>query len=102
MKRKAVKKYEHGIFRTFPLFSWLKCDSCKKEFRRELGWRYLSGPFHGRSGIWKYVCKDCVPSKEDAHLYALKQKLPLKPKAPPPSPNKVETCIQPSKPWPRH
>lgn len=87
MKRQHIKQYEHGIFKHFSLFRWHLCCACNKEFRREKGWRFLSGPFFNGHGHLKYVCAKCVPTKERANEYALNSEwMPPRPPAPPPPP----------------
>lgn len=69
MKREFKEKYEYGIYTSWPIFSWVKCCSCKKEFRRETLWRALTGPFCNGSGVWRYACTKCIPTKDEAHTY---------------------------------
>jgi len=72
MKRKAVFKYRyrHGVYRTWPIFIWRECDSCGKEFRREWGWHFLTGPWVNGVGHRHYLCRTCAATVEEAHNYA--------------------------------
>jgi len=70
------------IYPHYTLFSWSECVSCNQEFRREKGWRKLSGPFYGGYGNWKHVCGGCAPTKEEASILFNKQSyLPDRPPA---------------------
>lgn len=83
MKQPAIEKYEHGIYRTFPLLVWRKCEVCNYEFRREWGWRFLI-----YKGLWLYVCKECIPDKNRVHSYAKNGEwMPPRPNIAPPAPH---------------
>ena len=80
MKRECITKYEN-LYKHYSLFFWYQCCSCKKEFRREKGWRGLTGPYYGGSGVWRYLCKTCAPSRIIADDFFIKRKwLPPKPR----------------------
>lgn len=86
MKRKAIKKYS-DLYRSWTFLIWHKCEKCNQEFRREWGWRALTGPFFNGSGIWRYLCFECAPKREIADEYFLNQRwMPSKPKGIPPHP----------------
>ena len=73
------------LYPYYTLLGWSECISCKYEFRREKGWRKLSGPYYGGCGNWKYVCGECAPTKEEASdLFNRQPYLPDRPPAPPP------------------
>jgi hypothetical protein len=75
------------VFRSFPIFFWVQCACCKKDFRREKGWRWLSGPYVNGAGRWKYICSECAPTREVAAFRAKSmQGPPLARPAPPPNP----------------
>jgi phage terminase large subunit GpA-like protein len=69
MKRDPIVKYEFGINTTYPWFFWVHCCECGKEFRREKLWTTLTGPFYNGGGTWRYLCKHCVPTIQEAHKY---------------------------------
>ena len=81
MKRNHKQKYSH-LYKCYPLFFWKKCCDCNMEFRRERGWRALTGPFYGGSGLWRYLCNSCGPDLESANDYFLNDK--WLPRTPPP------------------
>lgn len=51
------------IKRIWPIFSWKYCDCCKKEFRREHGWK-CHDAFFGMCKD-KYYCGNCVLTEKD-------------------------------------
>ncbi len=72
------------VYFSYPLFFWQRCSCCKQDFRRERGWRYLSGPYHGGSGHWRYLCGTCAPTREEANeLVYQNVHIPPRPPAPP-------------------
>lgn len=89
MKREHQKTHEF-LYRHFALFVWKKCECCGDEFNRERGWRYLSGPFYGGAGKWKYLCGLCAKNTVQAtHLIeTIGKRRPAKP-PPPPSPPRI-------------
>jgi hypothetical protein len=58
MKKPSVVIYP-DIWRTFQWFRWRTCERCREDFRREWGWRYLTGPYHGGIGVEKFLCFSC-------------------------------------------
>ena len=54
MKRTPKKHY--CVIRTYPLLFWRKCVKCKREFRREWGWKYETGNYN------QYICSACAPT----------------------------------------
>lgn len=87
MKREYIKQYDHGIYKHYGLFFWQRCSCCKKDFRREKGFRFLTGLFFNGAGRWRYLCQKCAPSKSVANEYAVLGKyIPPRPSAPPPPP----------------
>ena len=50
---------ESAVKRHYPLFMWTQCECCKKDFRREWGWRTM----YVKRSI--YLCKDCAPTVAD-------------------------------------
>ena len=38
MKRQKPKEYDYVLKKRFPIFEWLECNDCGKEFRFEKGW----------------------------------------------------------------
>lgn len=71
MKREPQLKYAYGVYRYFTFFKWSLCEKCKKEFRREKGWRFSAAPFFGGVGTWRYVCGNCFAEKDRVHKYAI-------------------------------
>lgn len=77
MKRDKPKK--QIVWPCWKAFKWLDCESCKKQFRREVGWE-----FKPRAGtgtlvpnnffLDRYVCSTCAPRREDAEKFALSWK----------------------------
>lgn len=88
MKRNHIKKYEYGVHGHYGLIFWKKCCACKKDFRREKGWCFMAGPYHGGSGRVYYLCASCAPSKEAANVIAIDGRwiLPGPPGPPTPKP----------------
>jgi hypothetical protein len=79
MKRKHVEKFER-LYKSRQFF-WKKCEKCKQAFRREDGFRALTGPFLMGYGVWRYLCESCAPSVDVAHDYFLnKEWIPKRPK----------------------
>lgn len=70
MKLPHQRKYTHGIFRHFPLFRPKQCVNCEYDVVREKMWHFVGGPWVGGLGRHYYLCKDCVPTKKAAHVYA--------------------------------
>jgi hypothetical protein len=69
MKREPKNNDDYDIHKIFPLFSWVLCIVCKKEFIWMSGWRFLSGPFYGGEGNLNHVCSDCIPTIEQVREY---------------------------------
>lgn len=65
-------KYKPGVYVCNPWFFWQTCSKCKKNFRREKGFRALVGPWINRGGTWKYICQACCPNRDYAHKYFMK------------------------------
>jgi hypothetical protein len=53
-----------GIIKIYPRFFWKYCEKCKKEFRREWGWR--ANLVFMETRYDEYVCAECAPTKLDA------------------------------------
>lgn len=81
MKRKA-KSRAKDTYSIWTLFEWLFCELCKKEFRRERGWRVHLR----RNSTPLYVCNTCASSALEAEKKSIeyfKLTRPPAPKAPP-------------------
>ena len=98
MKLPHQRKYIHGIFSHFPLLFQKQCTCCKHDFVRESMWTFVGGPWHGGSGTKYYLCKECVPTRKQAHDYAnslftqrIMSKVLDRPFVPPPSPIQKKT-----------
>lgn len=83
-KATAPKLYEY-LWRHYGLMFWKDCESCGFKFRREHGFRYLSEPFYGGAGTFRYLCATCAPTAEAATR--LIECPPARPVVPPPPPN---------------
>lgn len=97
MKREYIKQYEHGIYKHYGLFFWQQCSCCKKDFRREKGFRFLTGPFCNGVGHWEYLCEKCAPSKSSANEYVVLGKYMSLMKPPPPSIRNLKENEQPTR-----
>lgn len=88
MKREAQHDFTYGPWRQRSWFFWQACSCCKQEFRRELGWHFITGPFGGGCGVRRYLCATCAPTEADAiRLYEHRRDYrPPAPPAPPPPP----------------
>ncbi len=51
------------VIKVWPIFSWENCVVCKKDFRREYGWRHIVCRYRS---VIRYVCLGCCPTKDDA------------------------------------
>lgn len=64
---KREKKTINHIKKFWNLMKWNRCNKCKKEFRREAGWRvdaFMIGfPYEIE------VCRECCPTILDAETY---------------------------------
>jgi len=88
MEKNHIEEYKY-LYTYYSLFSWKQCSKCKKDFRREKMWRALTGPWLGRSGVNRFLCKKCAPTRGEANKFFInKEFLPPKPKAPTSPPNK--------------
>jgi len=71
----------------YGIFFWQECLFCRKEFRREAGYRFLmQSSFTGfGANAWSYSCSACSTSKEDVNknVKAFYTKRPKAPAAPP-------------------
>lgn len=70
MKRTYIEQ-EKTLRKRFFLFSWKFCCICQTEFRREIGFSFISGPFFNGYGVERHICKRCAGDKEIANLIAL-------------------------------
>lgn len=66
MKRQAKPKSDYIIFSVSPWFVWRECRVCKKEFRRERGWRMIGPPICGGRASEFYLCGECAATEKDA------------------------------------
>jgi len=87
MKRQHKEHYEH-LDRHFSSIFWRYCCMCDKDFRREWGWRALTGPWGNGAGVVRFLCGTCAPTRADADKIFLKRlwlgKRPKHPTPPPP------------------
>lgn len=79
MKRKHVEQYEHGVYPCRTIISWRTCSKCTNDFRRERGYCFVTGPFYGGQGHWKFLCASCAPSKYVANKLAIEGLCTLEP-----------------------
>jgi hypothetical protein len=88
MKRDHIKYYKY-LYKCYPLFIWQQCCKCEKDFRREKGWRALTGPWIGGAGVERFLCNKCAPTKKEASKFFVGNEfIPPRPPAPPPPPRK--------------
>jgi hypothetical protein len=59
MKREAAMRPLFPVDRIWPWFFWRLCVVCKREFRREYGWRVAHGPVNSQANE-SYVCGECA------------------------------------------
>ena len=74
----------NDIYNHYGLFFWKECFFCKKDFRRESGFRFqmqVDRP-------WVYSCGDCCSSKEGVNTKVKEWFVKSRPKAPPAPPRK--------------
>lgn len=83
MKRPSPEKPYQYLWRHFGLFAWQACALCRNEFRRERGWRFLSGPWVKGYGVTRYLCADCGGEAKATATAAIARW-----SAPPPSPTR--------------
>lgn len=66
------------VKKIFPIFFWIQCDNCNKEFKWEMGWKIrlnnLVISTISKTYFFKYyrICKNCADTKEKALELALK------------------------------
>lgn len=88
MKLPHHRKYQHGIFKHFPLLIPKQCACCKYDIVRESMWRFETGPWmNGVVGRPHYLCKGCAPRKQRAHDYAIQYTEQRSKRQPAPPPN---------------
>lgn len=60
---KRPYRFVSHAYAVWPLFFWVLCTRCSKDFRREWGW--------AADGIQRsdHVCASCCPTREDAMRY---------------------------------
>lgn len=76
MKRKPLSSYD-DISRIWTFFEWNLCDSCRLEFRRETGFKYIKCTV--RSSNRNYInvihlCSNCAPDLHTAYIYFVVEK----------------------------
>ncbi len=64
MKRKPVDSRLRLISAIWPIFQWQYCMACRREFRREWGWKRqaVRMPIFNQ---YDCLCAKCCPAKED-------------------------------------
>lgn len=99
MKRKHIRKHPRLYpFRTW--FIWKQCQKCDCDFRREKGFKSLTGPYYCGTGVgvWRYLCNSCAPSFDIANNYFLNRGYlrprPPRPTPQPPNPRKIVNKIK--------
>lgn len=61
MSKRPIVTVNHLIDKVFPIISWLKCEFCNFEFRRERMYRRDFGQF-GIGSAYAYSCQTCSSS----------------------------------------
>jgi len=85
MKLESIYKPTTALYKCYTIFNWHQCCRCKKDFRREHGYRALTGPYYGGAGTWRYVCGTCGPNIETADIvFTSSPWIPARPLMPPP------------------
>jgi len=87
VKRTSRPALPWPVYKVWPWLFWNLCAACKREFRREWGWRVLHGPICGGQYRESYVCGACAPDKRTAA--ALFGPPDVRPRRPPPPPRKM-------------
>ena len=64
--REAKPSRYNALYRCWPMLFWRRCCGCKKEFRREWGWRAITPPYGGTMGTERFLCQRCAPTREKA------------------------------------
>lgn len=53
---REIKKYK--IKKIYPRFLWTKCDKCRKEFKKQDGWKVIY-----KNGTIVTVCNECAKTE---------------------------------------
>ena len=77
MQREHKKNYKNGISTHFSLFKWEQCCNCKKDFRREKGFKFVVGPVYRGIGKPYFICSKCAPTFKKATEIVLTSFAPL-------------------------
>ncbi len=64
MKREPVDSRLKLISATWPVFKWQYCMACRREFRREWGWK-RQGIITAAFSQVDCLCAKCCPTKQD-------------------------------------
>ena len=72
MQREHQTVFKNGVKIHFSLFKWEQCCNCKKDFRREKGFKFVVGPVYGGIGKRHFICSKCALTRKKAHEVALK------------------------------
>ena len=89
-RRDPVARCKYPLYSCHPWFFWMSCSFCGREFRREKGWRAITGPYYNNMGRNRYLCSECAPTREEAVTYFNEDRWrPPRPAAPPPQPPPV-------------
>lgn len=63
------KQYKLRVPSTWPLFCWVTCLKCKREFRREKLWKRFVDEPGRRECYYVHACTRCCPNDFDAKDY---------------------------------
>lgn len=86
-RREPVARCKYPLYSCRPWFFWVSCSFCEKEFRREKGWRAITGPYYNNIGRVRYLCSECAPNRSEAVRYFNEDRWrPPRPSSPPPQP----------------
>jgi|GEM_PF-2287082 len=85
-KRDPVPQCKYPLYRCYPWFFWRQCCECGREFRREHGWRAITGPIFRGVGRPRHLCNECAPDHAAAVAYFNEDRWrPPRPSTPPPA-----------------
>ena len=62
-----IKPSKHQVKSVYTLFFWNTCEKCKRDFRREHGFKGVITPPSNKIVNFKYLCKACGVNMEQAN-----------------------------------
>lgn len=104
IREAPVCQSKYSVIANWPLFMWTRCHKCRRQYRRQKGWAFVTGPYTfslelGSRGVNNYICIECAPTKERAEIVAeqiVDDRAPASPpQSPPPPPARSVKGITP-------